>query len=142
MLSVLPAGVDVGPARLARALMRRLRRARADAAAASAAWECAARSGPLAESALAHCEWREGALEAAANAWRFARALGVPRLLRAVRGRFGDAAAWRLLRRLAAFGARADRIGRLLYRTKWRACLLYTSPSPRDRTRSRMPSSA
>ena len=24
----------------------------------------------------------------------------------------------------------------------WRACLLYTSPSPRDRTRSRMPSSA
>ena len=29
-------------------------------------------------------------------------------------------------------------------RTKWRfhTCLLYTSPSPRDRTRSRMPSSA
>ena len=25
---------------------------------------------------------------------------------------------------------------------KYRACLLYTSPSPRDRTRSRMPSSA
>ena len=25
---------------------------------------------------------------------------------------------------------------------KWMACLLYTSPSPRDRTRSRMPSSA
>ena len=24
----------------------------------------------------------------------------------------------------------------------WRICLLYTSPSPRDRTRSRMPSSA
>ena len=24
----------------------------------------------------------------------------------------------------------------------WRTCLLYTSPSPRDRTRSRMPSSA
>ena len=24
----------------------------------------------------------------------------------------------------------------------WPACLLYTSPSPRDRTRSRMPSSA
>ena len=24
----------------------------------------------------------------------------------------------------------------------WGACLLYTSPSPRDRTRSRMPSSA
>ena len=25
---------------------------------------------------------------------------------------------------------------------QWKACLLYTSPSPRDRTRSRMPSSA
>ena len=25
---------------------------------------------------------------------------------------------------------------------RWLACLLYTSPSPRDRTRSRMPSSA
>ena len=25
---------------------------------------------------------------------------------------------------------------------EWKACLLYTSPSPRDRTRSRMPSSA
>ena len=25
---------------------------------------------------------------------------------------------------------------------RWRDCLLYTSPSPRDRTRSRMPSSA
>src|SRR5665811_2388912 len=24
--------------------------------------------------------------------------------------------------------------------TKWESCLLYTSPSPRDRTRSRMPS--
>ena len=28
------------------------------------------------------------------------------------------------------------------YREKAAACLLYTSPSPRDRTRSRMPSSA
>ena len=26
--------------------------------------------------------------------------------------------------------------------TNWNTCLLYTSPSPRDRTRSRMPSSA
>mgnify|MGYP007111969549 CR=1 FL=1 len=25
---------------------------------------------------------------------------------------------------------------------QWKICLLYTSPSPRDRTRSRMPSSA
>ena len=29
-----------------------------------------------------------------------------------------------------------------LYRTMCTVCLLYTSPSPRDRTRSRMPSSA
>ena len=29
-----------------------------------------------------------------------------------------------------------------LFRTKAKNCLLYTSPSPRDRTRSRMPSSA
>ena len=27
-------------------------------------------------------------------------------------------------------------------KTKYNNCLLYTSPSPRDRTRSRMPSSA
>ena len=31
--------------------------------------------------------------------------------------------------------------GQWLYGTPW-ICLLYTSPSPRDRTRSRMPSSA
>ena len=31
---------------------------------------------------------------------------------------------------------------RSLWITKINACLLYTSPSPRDRTRSRMPSSA
>ena len=34
----------------------------------------------------------------------------------------------------------ADRRNQLLAQTK--SCLLYTSPSPRDRTRSRMPSSA
>ena len=28
------------------------------------------------------------------------------------------------------------------YDAEWQSCLLYTSPSPRDRTRSRMPSSA
>src|SRR5664280_524696 len=32
-----------------------------------------------------------------------------------------------------------ERIG---FTTVYRTCLLYTSPSPRDRTRSRMPSSA
>ena len=34
------------------------------------------------------------------------------------------------------------RIDDKLMRIKMRGCLLYTSPSPRDRTRSRMPSSA
>ena len=32
--------------------------------------------------------------------------------------------------------------GQLWYNSSNGACLLYTSPSPRDRTRSRMPSSA
>ena len=51
-----------------------------------------------------------------------------------------------------ARGGRADgalrpkRISRVGFFISWRAmfvsCLLYTSPSPRDRTRSRMPSSA
>ena len=33
-------------------------------------------------------------------------------------------------------------VGRLVWHAKANPCLLYTSPSPRDRTRSRMPSSA
>ena len=41
-------------------------------------------------------------------------------------------------RQLAALQAGAERKAKALQR----ACLLYTSPSPRDRTRSRMPSSA
>ena len=32
--------------------------------------------------------------------------------------------------------------GKIVERTQYMCCLLYTSPSPRDRTRSRMPSSA
>ena len=38
----------------------------------------------------------------------------------------------------------ADRLARVLenLQTRMQFCLLYTSPSPRDRTRSRMPSSA
>ena len=32
--------------------------------------------------------------------------------------------------------------GVVAWRLLWTICLLYTSPSPRDRTRSRMPSSA
>ena len=35
-----------------------------------------------------------------------------------------------------------DRTGFALYYKQLERCLLYTSPSPRDRTRSRMPSSA
>ena len=40
---------------------------------------------------------------------------------------------------LADAGIGAERIGAIAFAN---ACLLYTSPSPRDRTRSRMPSSA
>ena len=36
----------------------------------------------------------------------------------------------------------ADKVGVMLARDLSEICLLYTSPSPRDRTRSRMPSSA
>ena len=44
-------------------------------------------------------------------------------------------------------GVAAHREGKLqdaerFYRAILQSCLLYTSPSPRDRTRSRMPSSA
>ena len=37
---------------------------------------------------------------------------------------------------------RADKYQIISGERRFRACLLYTSPSPRDRTRSRMPSSA
>ena len=36
----------------------------------------------------------------------------------------------------------AESIAPLIHQVLAEACLLYTSPSPRDRTRSRMPSSA
>ena len=36
----------------------------------------------------------------------------------------------------------ADQIGKKIYETNCSPCLLYTSPSPRDRQKSRMPSSA
>ena len=51
--------------------------------------------------------------------------------LEAMAARFEEAAA--LMRRMAAEGFVLERHS---------DCLLYTSPSPRDRTRSRMPSSA
>ena len=41
-----------------------------------------------------------------------------------------------------AFDADADDVLRISAKTGLNTCLLYTSPSPRDRTRSRMPSSA
>ena len=46
--------------------------------------------------------------------------------------------------RMADFGVlhRNELSGALTGLTRVRSCLLYTSPSPRDRTRSRMPSSA
>ena len=51
---------------------------------------------------------------------------------------------------IAAMGIPSAIMGLVVWRLKGRieekevaqACLLYTSPSPRDRTRSRMPSSA
>ena len=53
---------------------------------------------------------------------------------------------WRVLsaRPDAADEARATHVlyGHLSYKADYSVCLLYTSPSPRDRTRSRMPSSA
>ena len=47
--------------------------------------------------------------------------------------------AWELMRRQQAT---ADAIGLGEISDHYHVCLLYTSPSPRDRTRSRMPSSA
>ena len=44
-----------------------------------------------------------------------------------------------------SYELRIDRLNRvkdIVLTNKDRICLLYTSPSPRDRTRSRMPSSA
>ena len=39
------------------------------------------------------------------------------------------------------YGLREDQVKKIM-RKNIKPCLLYTSPSPRDRTRSRMPSSA
>ena len=37
---------------------------------------------------------------------------------------------------------KAEKEGGMVYESGWVTCLLYTSPSPRDRQKSRMPSSA
>ena len=67
-----------------------------------------------------------------------------------VAARLEDEAFWAGLARLGELGIAGDRLVtfmsgsvavRLEDKAFW-ACLLYTSPSPRDRTRSRMPSSA
>ena len=46
--------------------------------------------------------------------------------------------------RAGQYAYRDRRVKKRTFRSLWivRICLLYTSPSPRDRTRSRMPSSA
>ena len=51
-----------------------------------------------------------------------------------------DAATLKLVRLQSEINDRKRRLNQLLRRVN--SCLLYTSPSPRDRTRSRMPSSA
>ena len=48
----------------------------------------------------------------------------------------------RLAIALNEYSYRGDTLDRPALIGRWQACLLYTSPSPRDRTRSRMPSSA
>ena len=55
-----------------------------------------------------------------------------------------DTAATQLALALAGNGVTLGKAGtgRVNCYAKWNGCLLYTSPSPRDRTRSRMPSSA
>ena len=62
-----------------------------------------------------------------------------------VAGCLAGAFAWRLVAALWWAGSRrvcdAQRAARA-HKPDCVACLLYTSPSPRDRTRSRMPSSA
>ena len=47
-----------------------------------------------------------------------------------------------LIDELASTGGDETELGRNFYFKELFRCLLYTSPSPRDRTRSRMPSSA
>ena len=61
--------------------------------------------------------------------------LGVTSIVRALNLR--GALYHRLLAHFHSTGVKLDRLAAL-----WTHCLLYTSPSPRDRTRSRMPSSA
>ena len=39
-------------------------------------------------------------------------------------------------------GKKAESVRRVMEKDNYKSCLLYTSPSPRDRTRARMPSSA
>ena len=57
-------------------------------------------------------------------------------------GKIFEGAAWNALKERAASGGAVHFIGLLSDGNVHSHCLLYTSPSPRDRTRSRMPSSA
>ena len=53
-----------------------------------------------------------------------------------------DAGKTTLTEKLLLYGGAIQQAGAVKARGEQRNCLLYTSPSPRDRTRSRMPSSA
>ena len=68
--------------------------------------------------------------------------LAIDAAIMAVAGRGGAKLAKSLRKRAAATGAGLSRRGRSIRSRNCRPCLLYTSPSPRDATLSRMPSSA
>ena len=55
---------------------------------------------------------------------------------------FSEPQEWALVRELLKFDAVIAEVEEELLPNRLCSCLLYTSPSPRDRTRSRMPSSA
>ena len=77
------------------------------------------------------------ALTVVAVALAVALLLGVERLRNDARAGFAQTLSGTDL----VVGARSGPVQLLLY-SVFHLCLLYTSPSPRDRTRSRMPSSA
>ena len=70
----------------------------------------------------------------------------IDRALKRLKGKIDAEGLMDEVRRLRAFETPVQRVRRKAKnnakRAKLKICLLYTSPSPRDRTRSRMPSSA
>jgi len=87
-------------------------------------------------------------MQTAVVSWKLAKGLYIIPIVMAYRPLLGNGPLWEVVLTmitcaagLVAFAAVLDRY--LLRWTTWlETCLLYTSPSPRDRTRSRMPSSA